>query len=487
MSFDRQEKALREFKQIMTDLVHLLRTSTRVKLAYMCWVNHARQQFVWESNSTNLPNVMFKDRVAFEHHFLNDYKETNEIVQLKIGEDIAKGKLGHYFDFVNAKHMLIMPFINKGETVALTVLESEDEIVVREINDQLHAYNNAMVNVLDTYLEVVDLHEQQKEWEDYEQSLNTLDYRLHRVELLSKMLEEMQLFLPNGGACLVVPTMDGWSNVLTSKFAKNAPILGLMMEDKSVAYDAIEKGEPIFNMHFNSNPKLISSKEGYREGASFAIPLMIHDRRQAVVITYDTDPLSYKESTKHKLANLVRVASLAIQSVVKKSGMTQELLTENYGALMTEMWEASLDNEIKKTQSGKNEPTWFGLITPDDLSSLRTKHRLEELQRIQKDFVSFLNPAKHGIPGYIGFNSDYVYAFIIQSNQENAVNEWMDKVRTKLAHGLKLSAGGTLDVSFKAGFTKLVSSDENAYQVLTKAKKALSEVVKNEELELFEA
>lgn len=227
MSFDRQEKALREFKQIMADLVHLLRTSSRVQLAYMCWVNHARQQFVWESNSTNLPNVMFKDRVAFDHHFLNDYKEITEIVQLKIGDDIAKGKLGHYFNFVNAKHMLIMPFINKGETVALTVLESENEIQLRELTDQLHAYNNAMVNVLDTYLEVVDLHEQQKEWEDYEQSLNALDYRLHRVDLLSKMLEEMQLFLPNGGVFLVTPAMDGWSNVLTSKFSKMPLILGL--------------------------------------------------------------------------------------------------------------------------------------------------------------------------------------------------------------------------------------------------------------------
>jgi hypothetical protein len=487
MSFDRQEKALREFKQIMADLVHLLRTSARIQLTYMCWVNHARQQFVWESNSTNLPNVMFKDRVAFDHHFLNDYKDTSEIVQLKIGEDIAKGKLGHYFNFVSAKHMLIMPFINKGETVALTVLESENEINLRDLTDQLHAYNNAMVNVLDTYLEVVDLHEQQKEWEDYEQSLNALDYRLHRVELLSKMLEEMQLFLPNGGVCLVAPTMDGWTNVLTSKFAKNAPHIGLMMEDKSVAYDAIEKGMPVFNMHFNNNPKLISSKEGRVEGASYAMPLLIHDRRQAVVVTYDADPLSFKESTKHKLANLVRIASLAIQSVVKKTGMTEELLTENYGAIMTELWESALDNEIKKTQSGKNTHTWFGLITPDDLSSLRTKHRLEELHRIQKDFVTFLNPAKHGIPGYIGFNSDYVYAFIIQSNSESAVNDWMDSVRTKLAHGMKLSAGGTLDVSFKAGFTKISTEDSNAYQVLTKAKKALSEVVKNEELELFEA
>ena len=236
MSFDRQEKALREFKQIMADLVHLLRTSTRVQLTYMCWVNHSRQQFVWESNSTSLPNVMFKDRVAFEYHFLNDYKEISDIVQLKIGEDISKAKLGHYFNFVNAKNMLIMPFINKGETVALTVLESEDEINHQEISDQLHAYNNALVNVLDTYLEVVDLHEQQKEWEDYEQSLNALDYRLHRADLLSRMLEEMQLFLPNGGVCLIAYN-GKLVQCIDVKFSKNSPYLGLMMEDKSVAYE----------------------------------------------------------------------------------------------------------------------------------------------------------------------------------------------------------------------------------------------------------
>ena len=80
MSFDRQEKALREFKKIMADLVHLVRTSSRVELAYICWVNHARQQFVWESNSTNLKNVMFKDRVPFNQHFLDEYKEIKEIV-----------------------------------------------------------------------------------------------------------------------------------------------------------------------------------------------------------------------------------------------------------------------------------------------------------------------------------------------------------------------------------------------------------------------
>ncbi len=486
MSFDRQEKALREFKQIMADLVHLLRTSTQVELAYMCWVNHAREQFVWESNSTGLKNVMFKDRIAFDFHFLNDYKEIDEIVQLKIGKDIAKGKLVHYLNFVSAEHMLIIPFINKGKTVALTVLESEHEISSRELSSQLYAYNNALVNVLDTYLEVVDMHEKHKEWEEYEQSLAQLDYRLHKVDLLANMMEEMQSYLPNGGVCLVVQTMESWTNVLTSQFPNNAPSIGLMMDDISVAYDALEKGMPVFNMHFNNNPKLISSQESKIDGASYAIPIMVHDRRQAVIVTYDSDPLTFKSSTKHKLSNLARVASLSIQSVVKKVGVSEELLTENFGAIMPELWEKALEYEIKKTQSGNNTNTWFGFITPEDVSTLRTKHRLEELHRIQKDFVSFLNPSKHGIPGYLGFQSDYIYAFIIQHNVESAINDWLDSIRIKLAHGLRLSAGGTINTSFNIGFTKLTSKDEDAYQIVTKAKKALNEVVKKEDIILYE-
>ena len=487
MSLDRQEKALREFKQIMADLVNLLRTSTRVELTYMCWVNRARQQFVWEANSTNLPNVMFKDRVAFSQHFLEEYKDITEIKQLVIGEDVSKGKLSHYFNFITAKNMVLIPFVSKGETVGITVLETEKEIKLSEIRDQIHSYNNAMVNVLDTYLEVVHMHEQQKEWEEYEESLDALDFRLHRVELLSRMLEEMQLYLPNGGVSLLVPCMDGWSLVMNSRFSKNAPMLGLKMDDKTVAYDAVEKGRPLFNMHFNNNPKLISGMERRVADASFAMPILVHDRRQAVVVTYDSDPLTYKESTKHKLSNLARVTSLSIQSVAKKTGLANELFTENFGAVMSELWETSLDNELKKIHSGKGSTTWFGLISPNDLSSLRTKYRLEDLQRIQTDVVTFLNPAKHGIPGFMGFNSDYVYAFFIQSEKDGIVEEWMNSIRTKLAHGLKLSMGGTLDISFKAGYTKLSLNDSNAYQVLTKAKKALSEVVKNDELELFEA
>ncbi|MEX0844788.1 MAG: GAF domain-containing protein [Balneolaceae bacterium] len=486
MSLDRQEKALREFKQILQDLVHLLRTSTKVQLSYLCWVNRSRQQFVWETNSTGLPNVMFQDRVAFGNHFLKDYKDTEEVVQLEVGEDIEKAKLIHYFDFVQAKNILIIPFVNKGETVALTVLESEQEIDQEAIQDRIIAYNNALVSVLDTYLEVVDLHENQQEWEEYEESVNKLDYRLHRVEILGKMIEEMQKNLPNGGAVLLAPGMESWNVVLRSQNSKNAPKLGLALEEKSVAYEALEKGEPVFTMHFNNNPRRIASTEKRTEGASYAIPLMIHDRRQGVVICYDNDPLTFKESTKHKLSNLVRIAALSIQSSVKKSGMVQELMTQNFGAFMPELWEIALNNELAKMKKGEGSVSWFGLIAPDDVSGLRTKYRLEDLQNIQTDFVTALNPSRYGVPGYIGYNSDYVYAFLIQSDDVEAVSFWMEKMKSKLESGLKLSNGGMIRVQFKVGYTRLTDQSSNSYQVMEKAKKALSKVMNDKEAELVE-
>ncbi|MEO1022811.1 MAG: GAF domain-containing protein [Bacteroidota bacterium] len=487
MALDRQDKALREFKQIIEDLVKLLRASTGVELAYMCWVNHAREQFVWECNSTNLPNVMFRDRVEFRLHYLDAYKAIEQPVQLKVGTDVQKGKLSHYFDFVQAQSILIIPFISKGETVALTILESEHEISESAITESIHAYNNALVNVLDTYLEIVDLHEQQKEWDAYEDSLNHIDYRSHRVELLARMVDEMQRLVPNGGVSLLCSGMDTWNVALTARDAIAPPRLGLQMEEKSLAYDALEKGHPIFSMHFNNSPRRISSQEIHTNGASYAMPVLIHDRRQAVVVAYDNDPLTFKESTQHKLSNLARVAGLSIQSVMKKSGMINDMLTEQFGAFVSEMWEQNIARALYRAQQGDETRTWFGFVSPDDISGLRTKFRLEELQHIQTDFVRFLNPNHHGETGFIGYNSDYVYTFFIQSPREDAVMRWIDSIKTKLAHGFKLSSGSTINASFSAGFTEITADGSTPYMIQDKAKRALSEAVKNEALDFFEA
>lgn len=483
MALDRQDKALREFKQIMADLVHLLRFSTRVQLSYMCWVNHSRKQFVWETNSTNLPNVMFKDRVNFELHFLNEYKNIEEIKQLKVGEDVVKAKLMHYFDFVQAKSIILIPFVSKGETVALTVLESEEHIEVEKIKNQIVAYNNALVNVLETYLEVVDLHEQQKEWEVYEKSLNTINYRQHRVEILKKTLGEMQKCTPQASISLLTHGMETWNVVLNSEKSKNPHKIGLKMDEKSVAYDALEKGEPVFSMHFNNSPKRISNGEGRTEGATFAIPILVHDRRQGVIIVQENDPLVFKESTKHKLSNLGRTASLNLQSSISKANLTKDLITQDFGAYMPELWEATLDTEIKRLPYSKYQ-TFFGLISPDDISGLRTKFGLEELKAIQSDFITFLNPSLYALTGFMGYNLDYVYSFILQGEGEHIVKEWMDKIEKRLEYGLKLSNGHTLRIKFKAGFTKLGENHKNAYQLLTEVKKAHSEAI-NSESQLF--
>lgn len=481
MSLDRQEKALREFKQIIADLVHLLRASTGSQLAYMCWVNQSRQQFVWETHSTRLSNVMFKDRVNFHHHFLDDYKELDELIKLRIGEDISKAKLGHYFSVVHAKSMLIIPFINKGETVGLTVLESDQDLDEESLLDAIYSYNNAMVNVLDTYLEVVDLHEQQKEWEEYEESLANVHSRLNKVEVITTCLDEMQFLLPNGGVSFLCAAMDHWTLALNAKFAKNAPYVGLGVDDKSSVRDALERGIPVFNMHFNSNPKLVSAYESRTEGASYVLPLLVHDRRQGAFIAYDKDPLSFKESTKHKLANLARVAALQLQSNTRKSTMDEDIFTEKYEALVTELWEKSVEHELYRLRTEPERHTWMGLVTLEDLSSFRTRFRMEELQRMQRDIVRFLNPYRFQQKGYIGFQSDYVYSFMLQSNKESALEEWVEQTRSKVAHGLKLSSGMNITVSFKFGAVKLNAEYPNAYEVLSLAKQQLAEVVKAEQ------
>ena len=350
--------------------------------------------------------------------------------------------------------------------------------------DAIYSYNNAMVNVLDTYLEVVDLHEQQKEWEEYEESLSNVHSRLNKVEVITTCLDEMQFLLPNGGVSFLCSAMDQWTIALNAKFAKNAPYVGLGVDDKSAVRDALEKGAPVFNMHFNSNPKLVSAYESRTEGASYVLPLLVHERRQGAFIAYDKDPLSFKESTKHKLANLARVASLQLQSNTRKSTMEEDIFTEKYQALVTELWEKSVEHELYRLRTDTERHSWMGLVTLENLSSFRTRFRMEELQRMQRDIVCFLNPYRFQQKGYIGFQSDYIYSFIIQSNKETALEEWVEQTRSKVAHGLKLSSGMNITVSFKFGAVKLRAEYLNAYEVLSTAKQQLAEAAKNQQIHL---
>ena len=331
MSSKREEKALLEFKHIMDDLMQLVGRSTDARTAYLYWVNRSRQQFVLETTYTELPNVMFKDRIGFEKFFLNQFRDIGDILQIEVGKKVSRDELLHYYDRVPTNYLTIIPFENNNSTVALTVLETDQPLDVKVFEKPISAYRNAHMNVLNTYLELTDLYEDQKKWTDYDESTDLITTKLTNVEVLSVMAEEMQKLLPSGGVSVALRGMETWVNAIRSSKSPEYPSIGLMVDEKSMAYDALEKGETLFSIHFNQNPKRISTSEKSTDGATLAIPVLMADKRCAVVLAHDRNPLTFKESTKHQLKNLVKIASLTIQANFENKNYNQNIWQRSTG------------------------------------------------------------------------------------------------------------------------------------------------------------
>ena len=480
MSKNREEKALFEFKHIMDDLMQLLGRAVSAKTGYMYWVNRSRRQFVLETTYKMLPNVMFKDRIAFDKFFLDTYRDIDEIIQIKIGRDIDSSELPHYFDVVPVNYLTLIPFQNNGQTVAISVLETEQKLSIREFEQTVKAYESAHINVLNTYLELTDLYNEQNKWIDYDKSVDQISINLGDVEILTAMADEMQKLVPGGGVVVALRGMETWVTVLRPDNAPPSPAIGLMVEEKSMAYDALEKGKTLFSIHFNQNPKRVSSSEESTEGATLAIPVLVADRRLAVVLAYDKNPLIFKESTKHQLKNLVRVASLAIQAKMDKKRFQSDLFTTEFGSFIPEMWKMILQNQLKRIdKTGEN--IWFGLIGIDNLSELRSRLRLEDLKKLQRLLVKALNPSRLGFNGLIGFNSDYVFSYLLFTTSEKHHNEWLNKNMSDLKNKLDFGDGRKLEVLMKAGSVHLDSPDGDINEIITDAKQALSVAMKNKD------
>lgn len=481
MGKKRQEKALREFKQVLEDLVFLLRSASGMETVYMYWVNRSREQFVLETKATILNNVMFQDRVSFENHFLNEFKDVDEPTAVEIGEDISAESLNHYYDEVSVRYITLLPFVNNEETVALTVLESKDHIFTESNSEIIYSYINALGNVLNTYLEISDLYEQQEEWIAYEEQLSALDIRCHRAEMVKKMIDLMQSFLNRGGVSFVTQGMNSWCNVINSSKSVMCPPIGMQMEQRTLAEEALEKGKPEFAIHFNNNPKRLSPRELNSEGATLAIPLVIKDRRQGVVLVYDENPLIFKESTKHKLINLVRTAGLKMIANEPNLGIDSSIFTNEYGAFQRDLWERIVDTELMRIKNYEGRyHSWFGLVTISNLPKLRTKLRLDELKQMQKELVTAFNPGQFGQPGILGYHSDYVYSFLLQNKNTDAIEQWTQAIKQKFEKPFELSNGVQIETGVKVGFTRLGSDYEDSYQVLSNAKSALSQALKSD-------
>lgn len=471
----RQEKALREFKEVLDDLVLMFRKATGVETVCLYWINRARRQFVMETKATTIAEVVFQDRVGFEDHFLNEYKDIQQPVSLKIGQDIDERAIAHYYDDVlPVEHLTLLPFTNNEETVAITVLESANEAFSDEQTDIIHSYINALGNVLNTYLEISDLYENQGEWVRYEESLSFLNKSGHSVGLLTEMLETMQQLVGEGSVSFVASGMGAWVNVLNSSSARRMLQLGIPMEKRTVAWDALKHGQPEFAIHFNKNPKRISPRELYTEGATLAIPMIFNDQRKGLVLVYEQNPLIFKESTKHKLINIVRLVSLKIGARLNRKE-EDRLLTNEYDAFIPDVWERAIDGEIERLQAGNTaHNTWVGLVTLENLSEIRTKFRLEELKLMQKDLVQIFNPGRVGIPGFVGFHADYVYLVMLQSKDPNAINHWKEELQEQFKTPVELTNGKEIYSGLNIGTIALNEHSKDSYNVISEVRRALS-------------
>ena len=479
MVTNREDKALREFKHLLDDIVCLFRKSLNAETVYLNWVNRSREQFVLESNSTTLPNVMFQDRALFKNHFLEPFTDLAHIRQLVVDKDLPEASLKHYYDFVPVKYITVVPFKNNGETVALTCIETDEELDLSAHEQEISAYKNALTNVLNTYLELTDLYKDQQNWTDYEEGIRKISPRLHRVDIIDKMLNEVQRLLPTGSAYFLARGMESWVNVLSAKFSNYAPPVGLALEEKTIAYDALHKGVPEFAIHFNQNPKQISRAENKTEGATYAVPLLINERRHGVLVANDVNPLVFKESTKHQISNLVRMASFAIQINLEKLPVDKDLLTTDYGNFIPDLWEKTLDRNIDRL-SLEDTRTWFGYLAIDNMQTLRSRYRLEDLRKIQKLTINKMNPSRFGIPGFIGFSSDYVYSYIIQGSEKDHEN-WLKLVYSEFSKPVSLNDGRHIAIEINTGATELEAADKEAHDLIIRAKKSLSDALKGEQ------
>lgn len=479
MNTNSEDKALREFKLIMSDLLRLLVKSSDAKTGYLYWVNRSRRQFVLESSHTNLQNVMFKDRIEFEDFFLDGYKNAIQDVHLIVGESIERSRLRHYYENSSVKYIRLIPFQNNGETVALTVLESDTRLNAADLDDVIKSYNRAHVNVLNTYLKLTDMFEEQSRWEGYDRSLDSFNKNLTHVQVLDHLLKEVKRLLPTGGGSVVLRGMETWVSVLRSENMYNSPSLGLMVEERSMAYDALQKGEPVFSMHFNQNPKRISTSESETEGATLAVPMLINGRRQSVLLVYDKNPLVFTESVKHQLKNLVRVAGLSIRAKMPKKSISDDLFTTEYGNFKPELWKLSLEKQVERSGES-NEHVWFGLIGVSNLSEIRSQFRLDDLIRLQRIIVKALNPSRLGYNGIIGFNSDYVYSYIFVGMSEEHHKQWLKTNILDLKNKIDLGDGSKVPVSINAGSTKLGNDGREVDEVINDAKQSLNVTLNSE-------
>jgi GAF domain-containing protein len=465
-----QQKALQNFKTILRDLVSLFQQSSQMETVYMYWVNRARRQFVLEAKTTIFSDAVFQDRVGFEEHFLDDFKNLKNPAALNVREDLEPDALEHYSHQASIGYIILLPIVKNGETIAITAVESSKPVADSAKEMVFQPFRNALENLIDTFLEISDLYEDQRKWVAYEKQLQFLNKHGPYSGLIETMLNTMQQWLNTGGVSFVCRSMGAWVNVLNAEKSVHPLAVGTQLVGSSVARNALNEKSPQFSVHFNQNPKRLSLRENHTGGGTLAVPLLYNNKVMGIVLVYDENPLLFKESTKHKFINTARLVSLNLPS--RLQGRPVSSFSQSFDAIIPDMWENTVENEIKRLQEGKSSyHTWVSLVSLPELSQIRTQLRLEDLKLMQKDLVHALNPGRVDIPGFIGFYADYRYISIVQSQDRDAQKFWSEQMKENFSTPFRLSNGSQIQIDIQIITLKLDEHLSDSYDVKMQLKK----------------
>jgi hypothetical protein len=482
----REEKVQKQFKQVLAELVQLLRTSTDTETVYLYWVNKYRGQFVLESVATRVKNTVFEDRINFSQHFLESFIDLTDPIIIEVGKHISVEQLTHYFNSVPVRYLTILPFINNGETVALTVLESKFNTIREDEEEAIDAYNHALGHLLHTYMELADLSENQAQWPEYQRQVEHVLAEKSAVYMIHETLALIQHYLKYGSVSFLTRNLDQWNVVAHSEKGYNSLPLGIALEEQTLANEALYTGKPQFAIHINGTPWRVNPSEPQPNGASFAIPLLVSDRRQGVFLLTDENPLVFNESTKFKITNAIQLISMKLESARYGASVEKDFFSVVHGLLDPDFWRATLITEIRRAKLYPKVKTYFGFMTIGELHEIRSKLRLDSLQQMQYDLVRIANPSALGLSGLLGQFSDYVYAFIIQGADEQVVGKWVKAVTKILQRPMVFKDNSSRQLRLHFGYTLVKDDVADEDQLISEAKTALSHALKNPDVLVFE-
>jgi hypothetical protein len=472
----RDERALRNFKSVLRELVYLLMNSTRSETASLYWVNKDRQQFVLESASSRIQKATFQDRVQFDNFWLKPYMDLTEPIQLEVGTHVQISELTQYVgaDFSPVRYLNVLPFMNKGETVAITVLESNSDNVTPDDEEAVLSYTNALGNLLYTFLELSDLSADESQWGQYDEMLNQVNSREDHAVLLDNVATQLLSFVQKGGVSLLCRGADGWRVVFNSAYSTGAPRIGAIMQENTISYNALKSGAPEFSIHFNGNPRRVCTSEPLSQGATLAIPLLLHDRRQAVFVVYDENPLLFKESLKHKMANLVRITSLKMMATKESYKVSSDFMANDTGAFNSSLIERTLYNQLKRSCLFPKEHSWVVMFSCEEINTLRTRFGLEDLKSLQKQIVTRSIISSDTTHSITGFHADYIYTAVVQSSREEGIQEWLSHLLMQQEKPFTCGED-EIKLNFRIGFTRLNAQHTDIFSISKSIKKAFSD------------